>query len=114
MDSAWVPSYLLPALGAQVTCSPQWTGLPGVSLSESLTSMGSCLKPAWLVTPFGSGGWDVTQSEVSSVVRESEVLGGQLCLVFRSSDSLSGFCFGQKCEQLKLVIDVALRGSYDF
>lgn len=35
---------LAASLGAQVTCSPQWTG-PGVSLSESLTSMGSCLKP---------------------------------------------------------------------
>lgn len=28
MDGVWVPSYLLPASGAQVACSPQWTGLP--------------------------------------------------------------------------------------
>lgn len=112
MDGAWVPSCLLPALGAQVTYSPQWTGLPGVSLSESLTSMGSCLKPAWLVTPFGSGGCGVTQSVVSSVGRGSEVLGDQLCLVVHSSGSLSSF--GQKCEQLKLVTVMALRGSHDF
>lgn len=76
--------------------------------------MGSCLKPAWLVTPFGSRGWGVTQSVVSSVGRGSEVLGSQLCLVVRSSDSLSSFCFGQKCEQLNLVIDMDLRGSHNF
>lgn len=76
--------------------------------------MGSCLKPAWLMTPFGSGGWGVTQSVVSSVGRGSEVLGGQLCLVVCTSDSLSSFCFGQKCEQLKLVIDMDLRGSHNF